>query len=354
MKKDSLLIILFVFCYGKIEAQYYNSAFGLNGAALKTELHNIIKNHNSQSWPLWSYFYQTDVKNVNEVWDIYSDVPGGIAPYSFTFGVNQCGTYNQESDCYNHEHTWPSTFFNDATPMRTDLHHVFATDGFVNNKRSNYPFGKVNTATWTSQNGSKLGNGSTYAGYTDKIFEPIDSFKGDLARTYFYMSTRYEGEDAGWTNWTMASGAQLTQEAITLLLSWHQNDPVSQKEINRNNAIYQIQNNKNPFIDYPLFADCIWGNADCTSIGIHEKDIRTNIKLYPVPAQSELRMEFGSNVKILGWTLYNISGMEIMRQSFPNAINQTETIPISHLKNGHYLLLTHTSDGTARNIFEKQ
>ncbi len=354
MKKENLLIFLLVFCYGKLEAQYYNSAFGLNGTALKTALHNITKNHNTQSWPLWNYFYTTDVKNVNEVWDIYSDIPGGAAPYTFTLGANQCGTYNQESDCYNHEHTWPSTFFNDATPMRTDLHHVFATDGYVNNKRSNYPFGVVSNATWTSQNGSKLGNGNTYSGYTDKLFEPIDSFKGDLARTYFYMCTRYFGEDASWTNWTMANGAELTPEAITLLLTWHQNDPVSQKEINRNQAIYQIQNNRNPFIDYPLFADCIWGTGDCTSIGVSDRNKMNSLKLFPVPARDAIQIELGTNTTLFSWVIYDMTGIELMRKNVSRPSANVESISISELKNGHYLLLTNTSTGISRNIFEKQ
>lgn len=353
MKKNILLLLLFLFCYGKNYAQYYNPAFGINGVALKTALHNIIKNHNTQTWPLWNYFYSTDDINGNQVWDIYSDIPNGSPPYLFILGNNQCGTYNQESDCYNHEHSWPSTFFNDATPMRTDLHHVYPTDGYVNNKRSNYPYGEVSNATWTSQNGSKLGNGNTYAGYTDKIFEPIDSFKGDLARTYFYMSTRYENEDAGWGNWTMANGAQLTQEAINLLLTWHHKDPVSQKELDRNEAIYLIQNNRNPFIDYPLFADCIWGSGDCTSIGLSENYLEKNIKIFPIPTHDFLNLDVSNAILVYNISILDIYGREYYRPQNHSTQVFTSAIETTSFPSGNYLLLMSTSKGVFKKIFSK-
>ncbi|MBK7587221.1 MAG: endonuclease [Bacteroidetes bacterium] len=354
MKKNTLLFLIVLCASIKSFAQYYNAAFGINGAPLKTALHNIIKNHNTQSWPLWNYFYSTDTVNGNQVWDIYSDVPMGNPPYTFILGTNQCGTYSQESDCYNHEHSWPSTFFNDASPMRTDLHHVYPTDGYVNNKRSNYPFGKVTNATWTSQNNSKLGNSNSYPGYTDKVFEPIDSFKGDIARTYFYMSTRYENEDAGWGNWSMANGAQLTADAITLLMNWHHNDPVSQKEILRNNAIAQIQMNRNPFIDYPMFADCIWGSGDCTSIGLADQHLFDGIKVYPIPSQTILHIETPYLLSITQVSVYDILGSKVMKQEIilPNA-NKDLSLDISHFQEGNYLLLLNTSKGVYKKLFSK-
>ncbi|HMN32990.1 MAG TPA: endonuclease [Chitinophagaceae bacterium] len=345
------LLFLLILNTQKSYTQYYNSAFGLNGAPLKTTLHNIIKNHNSQAWPLWSYFPSTDNKGNNQVWDIYSDKPGATPPYVYVFGVNQCGSYNKEGDCFNHEHIWPSTFFNDATPMRTDLHHIFPTDGYVNNKRSNYPFGKVSNATWISDNNSKIGNSTTYLGYSDKVFEPIDEYKGDIARAYFYMSTRYESEDAGWGNWPMANGAQLTADAISLLLSWHHNDPVSQKEIDRNEAIYSIQNNRNPFIDYPIFADCIWGQGDCTALSLQAIQESPNYPFYPNPCKDILYINQSgkSYIKI---HIYNLIGIQLIEQSISNA--GQIGISTKHLHPGIYIAVAHTAQGIFKFQFNKE
>ena len=331
-KLGQAIALFFLFAFQTTKAQYYAPAFGLNGASLKTALHQIIANHNAMAWPLWPYFDKTDSTGFNQVWDIYSDKPGNTPPYMFTLGANQCGTYSQESDCYNHEHTWPSTFFNDALPMKSDLHHVFPTDGFVNNKRSNFPYGTVNGAvSWTAQNGAKLGKSNTYPNYTLNVFEPIDSFKGDVARNYFYMSTRYQGEDAGWGNWEMANGANLKDSAIALLLRWHHNDPVSTKEIKRNQAVYLIQNNRNPFIDYPIFADCIWGNADCTGLGLLAVD-RLDIQVYPNPCTQQIQFKLPNQTSADEVRLFNVVGQELLFQK------NTRSLDVSQLPPACYIL----------------
>jgi hypothetical protein len=132
----------------------------------------------------------------------------------------------------------------------------------VNSKRENYPYGEVNNPSWTSWNGSRLGPCS-YPGYTGTAFEPIDAYKGDFARNYFYMATRYLGEDAGWLGSAMADGAVLTAWAEEMLICWHLNDPVSTKELDRNEAVYDIQNNRNPFIDHPEYVLLVY---DPTSV----------------------------------------------------------------------------------------
>ncbi len=239
-------------------AGYYNSAAGQHGAALQQALHDIIDNHTVVSYDyLWTAFETTDKKPNGKVWDMYSDIPGSTPPYEYSFGGDQCGNYNGEGDCYNREHSWPKSWFSDKSPMYSDLFHLYPTDGYVNNKRSNYPYGKVGSADWTSQNGSKLGESAT-PGYSGTVFEPIDAYKGDFARSYFYMSTRYLNEDAGWEGSDMTQGAELLPWAVTLLLQWNQLDPVSQKETDRNNTVYGIQKNRNPFIDHPEYADAIW------------------------------------------------------------------------------------------------
>lgn len=243
---------------------YYAPADGKKGADLKTAMRGIIYNRTEKSYDyLWTAFKTTDVRSDGKIWDMYSNitnyVPGGSA---------QGANYSAEGVSYNREHSWPQSWFSGNAPMYTDLHHVYPTDGFVNNKRANYPFGETNGEDYKSTNNfSKLGT-CTYPGYTGTVFEPADEYKGDFARTYFYMVTCYEEKLADWYNGN-ADGIRatidgstypaLTQWQLNMLMEWAKNDPVSEKEINRNNAVYAIQKNRNPFIDYPGLQEYIWG-----------------------------------------------------------------------------------------------
>ena len=244
----------------QVPSGYYNAADGKTGDELKAALHDIIKGHTTVSYTnLWNAFWSTDNKGNGIVWDMYSDVPGGTPPYTFEMGQNQCGSYSTEGDCYNREHSWPQSWFNEQTTPRTDLHHIFPTDGFVNQKRDNYPYGEVQSASWTSQNGSKLGACKSSLGYTGTVFEPIDAYKGDFARALMYMSVRYYSEDGNWNISAMTNKSEILPWAIAMLMEWNEQDPVSQKEIDRNNAIYaDYQHNRNPFIDHPEYARMIW------------------------------------------------------------------------------------------------
>ena len=210
------------------------------------------------------YYYEYD----GSIVDIYSENPFGSDPYNYTAVSDQCGNYSGEGDCYNREHSFPRAWFGGAVaPMNTDVHHIFASDGYVNSMRSSYPFGEVATTSAISSNGSKLGSGQSSQGYTGTVFEPIDEFKGDLARAYFYMATRYQNVIAGWENNSSYGNAMLNGSsnqvfenwALQLLIDWHNADPVSQWEIDRNNAAYNFQGNRNPFIDHPEYVESIWG-----------------------------------------------------------------------------------------------
>ena len=274
----SLLLLLMATGSGlgaQISSGYYNNANGKTGDELKTALHDIITGHTTINYSqIWNAFWSTDNKGNCVVWDIYSDIPNGTPPYTFSIGQNQCGEYVQEGDCYNREHSWPQSWFSgddQATPSR-DLHHVFPTDGFVNAQRSNYPFGEVNTASWTSQNGSKLGTCKSSLGYVGTVFEPIDEYKGDFARAMMYMSVRYYTEDDNWGTSGMTNKSEILPWAIQMLLDWSDNDPVSQKEIDRNNVIYSdYQHNRNPFIDHPEYARMIWDPNWHGGMGGYEK-----------------------------------------------------------------------------------
>jgi endonuclease I len=281
-----LLITIVVFSKAQIPSGYYNTATG-TGAALKTQLYNIIKGHTQVSYTpgVWNAFYTTDKKANGKVWDMYSDVPGGTPPYEYTLGGDQCGNYSAESDCYNREHSFPKSWFGDVAPMNVDLFHLYATDGYVNGKRSNYPYGPVSSPTWTSLNGSKLGPCSA-SGYTSIVFEPINEYKGDFARTYFYMVTRYENVVVSWNS---NPEAQPTLNGTTypcfdtwilnVLLAWNAADPVSVKEIDRNNAVFAIQHNRNPFIDHPEYVNSVWG----TNVGLTYTPTQVSLQVYPNP-----------------------------------------------------------------------
>mgnify|MGYP000255230305 FL=1 len=259
-----LLLVLFSVSFAQAPAGHYSTATG-TGYTLKTQLYNIIKDHTVIDYAGLYVTYQTsDIDNFFEkdgsVLDIYSEDPAGTDPYNYSIAATQrCGNYTNEGDCYNREHIIPQSVFNELSPMVSDAHFITPTDGKVNGIRSNYPHSVVVTPSQTTLNGSKLGT-STTAGYSGLVFEPIDEFKGDIARMYFYFATRYENTVAGY-NYAMfnnTSNQVFTTAFLNQLLAWHNQDPVSAREIARNNAIYARQNNRNPFIDNPNYVTEIW------------------------------------------------------------------------------------------------
>jgi endonuclease I len=315
MKKTLLLGFLFSICLflaqGQIPPGYYSSAAGKTGVALQAALHNIIKNHTSVSYnSLYTYFQNTDIKPNGTVWDMYSDIPGGTPAYSFQYNSGEeCGNYSGEGDCFNREHSFPQSWFGGNSPMYSDLFHLYPTDGYVNNRRSNYPFGDVGSTSWTSTNGSKLGS-CTDPGYSGTVFEPIDQYKGDFARGMLYMSTRYYTEDSGWPGSDMTTGSQLKTWAVNAMLSWNQQDPVSQKETDRNNYIYyHIQNNRNPFIDHPEYAALIWD----PSAGVPSNVVENKLYVYPNPASGFCNLTIpgelqGRNLEVL---IFSVTGIPV-------------------------------------------
>ena len=298
-----------------IPAGYYDAATGLTCQPLKTALKNIITNganvltYTPGLWNLYLYSdqHRNDANTATIIWDMYSDNPTGPEPYTFTYGTNQCGSYTGEGQCYNREHSTPQSWFSSASPMVSDAHHIFPTDGKVNANRSNYPYGEVTNISVPSQNGSNLGTGNNF-GYTGTVFEPINEYKGDFARAGLYMATRYEDEIIG-TNWSgngsanacFLSTADQPDAAIRRLriydewelrtfLKWAANDPVSQKEIDRNNAIYYqavnigsstvAQNNRNPFVDHPEYLVQVYqctGLLPVTLIDFNAKENSDNV-----------------------------------------------------------------------------
>lgn len=259
----SLLIILITL---PANANYYGKASQYSGFELKTKLKEIIaRGHSDRGYSaLYEYYFVSDVDNYldkdGSILDMYSEDPQTSDPYTYKVKSDRCGKYKQESDCFNREHIFPQSGFGKRSPMKSDFFHVYPTDGYVNNKRSSHPFGEVIKAKWRSANGSKLGSNS-FGDYRGTVFEPIDEFKGDIARALLYFATRYEDKVLGFRQ-KMLNGTkdQVYQTwFIRLLLKWHAQDPVNSFEQSRNEAGYRFQKNRNPFIDHPEWVEKIWG-----------------------------------------------------------------------------------------------
>jgi len=219
--------------------------------------------------------------------------------------------------------------------MYSDLYHMYPTDKFVNNERGNNPFGETSSPTKTYGNGSKLGN-STFAGYTGTVFEPIDEYKGDFARTYFYMVTAYQDSVVTWVSSQLAGNKYpaLSAWSVNLFLKWNAQDPVSTKETNRNNAVYGIQKNRNPFIDHPELAEYICGNKKCTpwslTAGIDE--LKVEFTLSPIPAKDVLNIS--TDEPSISCSVFNLNGQLLLQQT----LNNSEVLSVATLNNGMYLL----------------
>ena len=237
---------------------YYSSADGKKASALKTALSEIIDGHTVISYSgLWEAYESTDCREDGKVWDMYSDCT------NFNFRNDRAGNYKAEGDVYNREHSFPKSWFGDKSPMNSDIFHVIPTDGYVNNRRGNLPYGETDGDTYKSHGSfSKVGTCTT-EGYSGTVFEPNDEYKGDMARAYFYMATRYESNFSSWSGDMLAGNKYPCYKtwALNMLLRWAKEDPVSQKEIDRNNAVYKLQKNRNPFIDFPGLEQYVWGTA---------------------------------------------------------------------------------------------
>ena len=242
-------------------SDYYMPANGLSGEALKTALYKIITKKSVVSYAgLINAYKKTDTRADGYLRDWYSNttyfVPGSAS-----------SSYSKEGDTYNREHLVPQSWFGKGSPMKSDITHVVPTDGYVNNRRSAYPLAEVGTTTYTSNNNySKLGKCKT-SGYSGTVFEPNDEVKGDIARIYFYMVTCYEDKISSWVENATASYVfdgntypGLTDWYLNMLMRWAKLDPVDDVEIARNNAVYEVQHNRNPFVDYPGLEEYIWGD----------------------------------------------------------------------------------------------
>ncbi|MDR1543865.1 MAG: endonuclease [Prevotellaceae bacterium] len=353
MKKFLFLIFisLSLSLFAQEPSGYYNTAEGKANNALRLSLQNIISSHTNVGYGgLWTVYETSDVTATGKVWDMYSTCTWNI-------GQKHCGNYSIVCDCINREHSLPKSWWGGSeNDMYSDAFHLYPTDGKVNGQRSNFPFGECANGESLGSNAlGRLGN-STFSGYSNvgTVFEPDDEYKGDFARSYFYMATCYADKNFASGNGSKVfsySGSgnpkcNLTAYAVALFLKWGREDLVSQKEIDRNNAIYNHQYNRNPFIDHPELAEHIWGNKKNdvwyanSSSAIDETEV-SKFAIYPNPAISELKIipiaigtELKENEDV---EIFDITGTKINNCQF-SILNSQFSINVSDLSSGIYII----------------
>ncbi len=264
------VVVLFAFttAYAAVPAGYYYFAKNKKQAALKTALHLYCGpmfefDYGGGAGFTWQGFYSTDNRN-DTVVDMYSNTVRKFNGFAAIDGMHI-------------EHSFPKSWWGSyPNNAYKDLFHLYPADASANESKNNLPLGEV-TGTPGFDNGiTKVGSNGFENAYTDKCFEPADEYKGDFARSYFYISTVYENLAPLMQSPMVITGSTYPfwkPWAIDLLMKWNKQDPVSPKELARIETIYGIQGNRNPFIDYPNLADYIWG-ADST-------------KIYPFPEETE-------------------------------------------------------------------
>ena len=280
---------------------YYESIDGTSGKELMGAIQRVAKQgYRADDFrydSVWLAFKHTDLRPDSYIWEIYSDC-------DFVYEKDRTSNTTQTGECkgYNREHAMCQSWFGTTSlagqemssskknSPGSDIFHIYPASYGMNSRRGNRPYGEVLTAANVSGNGTKYGTpvqtisvtNSVAGAYVEgsitlitNVLEPADEYKGDIARSYFGTMVKWAGEwtfnrnengrvifdatiDAD-THYASENNYGLTPYGLALLLKWHRQDPVSQKEVDRNNGIQLTQGNRNPFIDYPYLAEYIWG-----------------------------------------------------------------------------------------------
>lgn len=318
---------------------YYAPINGLADAALVQAIQDIIADPNvvrAQTYAdVIDILKAADQSplNSNQVWLLYTEQPRPKLDFQ-TSGGSNVGLWNRE-------HTYPrsrggfddieadeiadgiNTFWTTkADSLRhanSDGHALRAADGPENSSRGNQDYGEYSGPSGTQ-----------------------GSWQGDVARSIFFLTIRYNGLEVVSGNPDNSTVGALGD--LDILLDWHRNDPPDDYEMNRNNIVYQWQSNRNPFIDQPDLVEYIWG----TNIGDTwmnplsvDDENRTSFKIYPNPSNGQFTIDAGVNEGRL--TIFNIVGQHVYTQYF-----QRTTTLQTELSKGIYVLQLETNTGTSR------
>lgn len=248
-----LLLLCSATAFAYSRATYYASANGKKQKELKTALYKIVGNPTVKSYgSLWTWYYDTDRLSDNQVVDRYSNEKRYFS-----------GKNGDAVSGMNKEHGIAQSWWGGGTTgIGADLQHVMPSDATANSKKGNFGMGIVTSQSWT--NGSiKVGKGNAGNNGTVNMWEPADKWKGDFARAYFYIVTAYEEKSLVQTEGanTMQNNTypKLQPWAYELYMKWSREDPVDDLERKRNEAVYGIQDNRNPFVDFEGLEQYIWG-----------------------------------------------------------------------------------------------
>lgn len=258
----------------EIDLEYYSPLHGLRGASLKKAVFSLVGStensymylsYGSGNRATWWGFYATDRMADNQVIDRYSN------------DVRYFGSRGSSVSGMNIEHSFAKSWWGGSTSPASyrDLYNLMPCEQGINSSKSNYAMGKV-TSVKTTNGCTKIG--SSAWGIT--VWEPADKWKGDFARGYMYMATAYQNltwSSSGLNILEQNAWPTLKPEASELYIQWARQDAVNAEEVQRNQAVHEIQGNRNPFVDFPNLMEYIWG--DSTDVAF---DIRTTVKSAPV------------------------------------------------------------------------
>ena len=308
---------------------YYDSLEGLSGAALKQAVQDIIANpnvvHAHNYGDIADILLEADRNPLNgsQIWMMYVESPRSKIDYQ---------TGNSNVGVWNREHIWPQSRggFADATSSipdginvwlptgpddiiagHADAHHIRAEDGSENTTRSNRDYG-------SDYNGPAGNSGS---------------WKGDVSRTLFYMAVRYNGLNLVNGNPVDTTVGQMGD--LASLLTWNQTDPADDFEMHRNNYIYTWQYNRNPFIDYPLLADYIFGShfGEPWSFALQQNTFDSQVvKVYPNPATDRITIQGITQTAQI--SIWDVAGKEV----YTNSIQNDQAIDFSGFQSGIYIV----------------
>lgn len=319
-----LLVALSVFSQ---PLKYYNNAEGKKGTELKAALHEIIAGHIDFSYNNSKYmmnFCDADPANPANVILLY------------TQRSQLADTYGTGGDFINREHVWAKSHGNfvDIRPMDSDVHNLHPADASVNTIRSNRDFDKV------APNGTQIAE-APGTWYNSTSWEPTDAAKGQVARTILYMDVRYEGTD-GEMDLTAVDGVGTYPQAkhgnLQVLLEWNKQFPPTDFERRRNERIFRMQQNRNPFVDHPEYADLIWSNAQIQEIKITGNSITPEIPIEGNTVQISVSVTSAntlSTVTLYWGTAYNSEDKSVSMSK--SGDNYNGTINLNGISGGQYL-----------------